>query len=47
MWELAVLCSGCADEYEVTVDGVEEVEREVCPCGYSVILLGVASLKPL
>ena len=45
MWELGVVCSGCAEEYEITVEGLEEVDREVCPCGYSVVLVWVASLE--
>jgi hypothetical protein len=47
VWELGVVCSGCADEYEITVDDLEEVEREVCPCGYCVVLVWVASLEPV
>jgi methyl coenzyme M reductase subunit D len=47
MWQLTVFCSGCNEESEVTVEDLEEVEREVCPCGYSVIVLSVASFEPL
>lgn len=47
MWQVAVLCSSCAHEYEVAVEDLGEVEREVCPCGYSVVLLWVASLEPV
>jgi hypothetical protein len=45
MWQVAVLCSGCGDEYEVAVDDLDDVEREVCPCGYSLIVLSVAGFE--
>jgi hypothetical protein len=47
MWQMTVHCSGCAEEYEVTVADLDEIEREVCPCGYSVIVLSVAAFEPL
>jgi hypothetical protein len=47
MWEVVVVCSSCAGEHEVVVENLEEVEREVCRCGYSVVILSVASLEPL
>lgn len=47
MWQVTVFCSGCAEESEVAVEALEEVEREVCPCGYSVIVLSVASFEPV
>jgi hypothetical protein len=47
MWQMTVLCSGCAEEYEVTVEDLDDVEREVCPCGYSVVALSVAGFEPI
>jgi hypothetical protein len=47
MWQVTVFCSGCNEESEVTVGDLEDVEREVCPCGYSVIVLSVAGFEPL
>jgi hypothetical protein len=47
MWQVAVLCSGCAEETEVVVDDLDRVEREVCPCGYSYVVLSVASFEPV
>jgi hypothetical protein len=46
MWQIAVLCSACAEEYEVTVEDLDDVEREACPCGYSLIVLSVAGFEP-
>ena len=45
MWQVTVLCSGCTEEVEVVVDDLDEVEREAC-CGYSFVMLSVASLEP-
>ncbi len=47
MWQVTVFCSGCAEESEVAITDLEDVEREVCPCGYSVIVLSVASFEPM
>jgi hypothetical protein len=47
MWQVAVLCSGCAEETETVVKDLDEVEREVCPCGYSFVVLSVASFEPV
>ncbi|HEY5941355.1 MAG TPA: hypothetical protein VIT89_00650 [Solirubrobacterales bacterium] len=45
MWQVTVLCSGCDEESEVVVEALDDVEREVCPCGYSVAVLSVASFE--
>jgi hypothetical protein len=45
MWQIAVLCSGCAEESEVVVEAIDDVEREVCPCGYSFVVLSVAGFE--
>ncbi len=47
MWQVAVLCSGCAEESEVTVEALDDVEREACPCGYSFVTVSVASFEPV
>jgi hypothetical protein len=45
MWQLTILCSGCAEETEVVVGNLDDVEGEVCPCGYSYVVLSVASFE--
>jgi hypothetical protein len=45
MWQVTVFCSGCAEETEVVVKDLDDVEREACPCGYSYIVLSVASFE--
>ena len=47
MWQVTVLCSGCAEESGVLVEDLDDVEREVCPCGYSCVVLSVASFEPV
>jgi hypothetical protein len=45
--QIAVVCSSCAEESEVVVEGLEDVEREVCRCGYSYLALAVAEFEPV
>ena len=47
MWQVTVLCSGCAEETAVVVADLEDVEREACPCDYSYVVLSVASFEPV
>jgi hypothetical protein len=47
MWQVAVICSGCAEESDVVVADLDDVEREACPCGYSVVVVSVACFEPL
>jgi hypothetical protein len=47
MWQVAVYCSGCAEESEVVVEDLDDVEREACPCGYSYVVLSVSSFEPV
>jgi hypothetical protein len=47
MWQVTVFCSGCAEETEVVVDDLDHVEREACECGYSFVILSVASFEPV
>lgn len=43
---MLVACSDCAEESEVVVENLDDVEREVCPCGYSYVVLSVAAFEP-
>ena len=45
MWQVTIVCSSCAEESEVVVDSLEDVEREVCECGYSFVVLSVAEFE--
>jgi hypothetical protein len=47
MWQVSVLCSGCAEESELVVETLDDVEREVCQCEYSFVVLSVASFEPV
>lgn len=47
MLQVAVFCSGCAGETEVVVKDLDDVERDACPCGYSYVVLSVASFEPV
>ena len=31
----------------MTVEHLDDVEREACPCGYSYVVLSVASFEPV
>lgn len=44
---VAVVCSACEQETEVVVESLDDVEREVCECGYSFVVLSVAELEPV
>ncbi len=47
MWQVAVLCSGCAEESDLVVEALDDVDREACDCGYSFVVLSVASFEPV
>lgn len=47
MWQVTVVCSSCSEETEVPVESLDDVEREVCPCGYSYVVVAVAELEPV
>jgi hypothetical protein len=47
MWQMRVACSGCAEESEVFVEDLEDVDREACPCGYSYVVLSVSTFEPV
>jgi len=45
MWQIKVVCSSCEEESEVLVEELDDVDREVCPCGYSYVVLSVAEFE--
>gem|GEM_PF-2424138 len=50
MWIVRVVCSdsSCAEEHEVVVSRLDDVEESVCEgCGCCVVVLAVASFEPL
>lgn len=49
MWLIQVTCSdpACADEFEVVVEALEEVERVACACEHGVVVLSVSRFEPL
>ena len=47
MWQVRVACSACAEEAEAIVEELDDVEREVCPCGYSYVILSVSGFEPI
>lgn len=47
MWQVTVVCSSCAEEAEVVVEDLDDVDREVCECGYSYVVLSVAEFEPV
>lgn len=47
MWQVSVLCSGCSGESDLVVEALDDVEREACECGYSFVVLSVASFEPV
>lgn len=47
MWQLTIVCSSCAEKSEVEVENLDDVEREVCECGYSYVVLSVAQFEPV
>jgi hypothetical protein len=44
---VSVLCSACGEEAEVIVENLDDVDREVCECGYSFVVLSVAEFEPV
>ena len=47
MLQVTVVCSSCAEEADVVVKDLDGVEREVCPCGYSYVVVSVAEFEPV
>jgi hypothetical protein len=47
MWQVTIVCSDCAEETEVVVENLDDVDREVCECGYSYVVVSVAEFEPM
>lgn len=47
MFQVLIACSSCAEEDEVLVEDLDQVDREVCPCGYSYVVLSVSGFEPV
>jgi hypothetical protein len=47
MWQVAVVCSACAEESDVVVADLDDVEREACACGYGFVVISVANFEPV
>jgi hypothetical protein len=47
MFQVTVVCSSCAEETAVVVENLDHVEREVCECGYSYVVVSVAEFEPV
>lgn len=47
MLQVTVVCSSCAEETDVVVENLDDVDREVCPCGYSYVVVSVAEFEPV
>jgi len=47
MFQVRVVCSACAEEEEVLVEVLDDVDREACPCGHSYVVLSVSAFEPV
>jgi len=47
MFQVLVACSSCPEETEVVVESLDDVDREVCPCGYGYVVLTVSEFEPV
>lgn len=47
MFQVTVVCSSCAEDSEVLVENLDDVDREACACGYSYVILSVAEFEPV
>ncbi len=49
MWQVKVICSdpGCAEEFELWVGGLEEIDRSICACDCNVIALAIENFEPV
>ena len=45
-WAVKVFCSDCSEEEELVVEEIDEVDEHVCPCGYSYMIVGIATFTP-
>lgn len=47
MFEVALICSDCGEDTQEVVKHIDDVDRAVCPCGYSYVARSVASYESL
>jgi hypothetical protein len=47
MWQVLVVCSDCAEEVELLVEDLDDVDREACGCDHCYVVLAVAAFEPL
>jgi hypothetical protein len=47
MFQVTIVCSSCAEETEVVVESLDDVEREACGCGYGYVVVSVAEFEPV
>lgn len=47
MFQVLVACSSCPEETEVVVEELDNVDREICPCGYNYVVLAVSEFEPV
>ncbi|MBA3865441.1 MAG: hypothetical protein H0X42_03695 [Solirubrobacterales bacterium] len=49
MWAIDVICSdpGCAEEFELLVEELDEVDLAACLCGCTTVTLRVSEVRPL
>jgi hypothetical protein len=49
MWLIQIVCSddACAEEWEVVVTDLDELDLVACECGCSAITLRVANFEPV
>lgn len=49
VWEVHVSCSspGCTEEWDIWVDDLDDVDREVCSCGHNAVVAAVAVYRPV
>jgi hypothetical protein len=47
MWQVTIVCSSCTEESDVVVETLDDVDREVCECGYSYVVVSVAEFEPV
>jgi hypothetical protein len=47
MLQVTIVCSDCSEETEVVVESLDDVDREVCECGYSYVVVSVAEFEPV
>ena len=44
---MTVFCSDCAEESEIEIESLDDLEREVCGCDCCFVALSVASFEPV